>query len=70
MLFVFGSNRSVTLGRKIFFGVALALSFELVSRIGSAFSLGFNINPIIITTLPTFIVLVIAFLFLVKKSVR
>ena len=70
MLFVFGSNRSVTLGRKIFFGVALALSFELVSRIGGAFSLGFNINPIIITTLPTFIVLVIAFLFLVKKSVR
>jgi lipopolysaccharide export system permease protein len=70
MLFVFESNRSVTLGRKIFIGITLALSFEMISRVGSAFSLGFNVNPLVIVTMPTLIVLIIAFLILVSKSVR
>ena len=70
MLFIFGSNRSATLGRKIFIGITLALSFEMISRIGSAFSLGFDLNPIMIATLPTSIVLLVAFIFLIRQSVR
>ena len=31
MIFIFGSNRTATLGKKIFFGITLALSFEMVS---------------------------------------
>jgi lipopolysaccharide export system permease protein len=70
MLFIFGSNRSVTLGRKIFIGISLALSFEMMSRVGGAFSLGFDLNPIIIATMPTAIILLIAFLFLIRQSFR
>ena len=68
MLFIFGSNRSETLGRKIFFGIALGLSFEMISRIGGAFSLGFEINPIISAIVPSFAVMLIALVILTLKS--
>ena len=68
MLFIFGSNRSETLGRKIFFGIALGLSFEMISRIGGAFSLGFELNPIISATMPSFLVMIIALVILIRKS--
>ena len=45
MLFIFGSTRDVTLGRKIFFGISLGLSFELLSRIGGAMALKFGFQP-------------------------
>ena len=69
MIFIFGSNRTTTLGKKIFFGITLALLFEMISRIGSAISLGFDFNPIIITTFPTLIVLFISVIILIRKSV-
>jgi len=69
MIFIFDSNRTTTLGKKIFFGITLALSFEMVSRIGSAISLGFEFNPIIIATLPTLIVMFISVIILIRKSV-
>jgi lipopolysaccharide export system permease protein len=69
MIFIFGSNRTTTLGKKIFFGISLALIFEMISRIGTAISLGFELNPIIITTLPTFIVMFISAVILIRKSV-
>jgi len=68
MLFIFGSTRDVTLGRKIFFGIALGLSFELLSRIGGAMALSFDFNPIMSTVLPTIIVMVIAVFLLIRKS--
>ncbi len=70
MLFIFGANRSVTLGRKIFFGVAIALSFELFARISSAVSIGFEFNPVMISILPTLVVLFVAFAILVRKSMQ
>ena len=70
MLFIFESGRSATLGRKIFYGVAIALSFEMFARLSNAFALGFELNPIIISTLPTLVVMVIAFGFLIRKSVK
>ena len=57
MLFIFGSTRDVTLGRKIFFGVALGLSFEMLSRVGSAMALSFDFSPLLSSTLPTFVVM-------------
>jgi len=69
MIFIFGSNRTTTLGKKIFFGISLALVFEMISRIGSAISLGFEFNPIIISTLPTIIVMFISILILIRRSV-
>ena len=69
MLFIFGSTRDATLGRKIFFGIALGLSFELLSRIGGAMALSFDFNPVMSTVLPTSVVMVIAITLLIRKSV-
>jgi len=68
MLFIFGSNRDATLGRKIFFGVAIGLSFELTSRIGGAMALSFEISPLLISFAPPFLVIIITILFLINKS--
>jgi lipopolysaccharide export system permease protein len=70
MLFIFESDRSATLGRKIFFGVAIALSFEMFDRLSNAFAIGFNLNPIIVSTLPTLVVMFIAFSLLLRKSIK
>ena len=69
MLFIFGSTRDVTLGRKIFFGVALGMTFEMLSRVGGAMALSFDFNPVMSTVLPTCVVLVVAITLLIKKSV-
>jgi lipopolysaccharide export system permease protein len=69
MLFIFGSTRDATLGRKIFLGVALGLSFELLSRIGGALALSFNFSPFFSSVLPTVIVIVISITLLIKKSI-
>ena len=68
MLFVFGSTREVTLGRKIFFGVSLGLSFEMMSRIGGAMALSFDFSPVISNVLPTIVVMLIATTLLIQKS--
>jgi len=68
MLFIFGSTRDATLGRKIFFGIALGLSFELLSRIGGAMALSFDFNPVFSAVLPTIVVMVIAIILLIQKS--
>ena len=69
MLFIFDSTRDVTLGRKIFFGVALGLSFELLSRIGGALALSFDFSPLFSFILPSIIVMVISITLLIKKSI-
>ena len=68
MLFIFGSTRDVTLGRKIFFGVALGLSFEMLSRIASAMALSFDFNPLMSAILPTTLVMFISITLLIQKS--
>ena len=68
MLFIFGSTRDVTLGRKIFFGVALGLSFEMLSRVASAMALSFDLNPLMSSILPSIIVMVVSLVFLIQKS--
>jgi len=70
MLFIFESTRDVSLGRKIFFGVALALSFEMLSRITSAMALSFDFNTLISAMLPSALVMAISMLLLIQKSVR
>ena len=68
MLFIFGSTRDITLGRKIFFGVALGLSFEMLSRIASAMALSFDFNPLISAVLPSALVMLISITLLIQKS--
>jgi len=68
MFFIFGSTRDATLGRKIFFGVSLGLSFEMLSRIGGAMALSFDFNPVISAVLPTIVVMVVAIILLIQKS--
>jgi len=67
MLFIFGSTRDVTLGRKIFFGVALGLSFEMLSRVASAMALGLDFSPFLSTILPSILVMFISIILLLKK---
>ena len=69
MLFVFGSTRDVSLGRKIFFGVSLGLSFEMLSRLGGAIALRLDFNPLMSAIIPTTVVMVIAITLLIRKSV-
>jgi lipopolysaccharide export system permease protein len=68
MLFIFGSARDVTLGRKIFFGVMLGLSFEMLSRIATAMALSSDFNPLMSSILPSIIVMFVALIFLIQKS--
>jgi lipopolysaccharide export system permease protein len=68
MLFIFGSSRDVTLGRKIFFGVALGLSFEIFSRVASAMAIGFDFSPFLSSILPSIMVMFISIILLLKKS--
>ena len=68
MLFIFGSTRDITLGRKIFLGVALGLSFEMLSRIASALALSFDFNPLISAVLPSTLVMIISITLLIQKS--
>ena len=70
MLFIFGSARDVTIGRKIFFGAALGLSFEMLSRVTSAMALSFDINPLISSLLPSSLLLIISLTLLIQKSMR
>jgi len=68
MLFIFGSTRDVTLGRKIFFGIAIGLSFELISRIGGAMALSFEFNPLLSSFAPALLVMIIVISMLISKS--
>ena len=68
MLFIFGSTRDVTLGRKIFFGVALGLSFEMLSRVASAIALSFDFSPLLSSILPSIVVMFISITLLSQKS--
>jgi lipopolysaccharide export system permease protein len=70
MLFIFGSTRDATLGRKIFFGVAIGLSFELISRIGGALALSFDFSPLFITFGPAIAIIIIATTVLINKSIH
>jgi len=68
MLFVFGSSRDVTLGKKIFFGIALGLSFEMLSRVASAMALSLDFSPLLSSLLPSIVVMFISIILLFKKS--
>ncbi|MDA8905302.1 LPS export ABC transporter permease LptG [Candidatus Thioglobus sp.] len=68
MLFIFGSTRDVSLGRKIFFGCALGLSFEMLSRIANAMALSFDFNPFLSAILPSTIVMIVSIFLLIQKS--
>jgi len=68
MLFIFGSTRDATLGRKIFFGVAIGLSFELISRVGGAMALSFEFSPLLSSFIPVLLVIIIAISILINKS--
>ena len=70
MLFIFGSSRDVTLGRKIFFGIALGLSFEMLARVASALALSFDFSPLLSSILPSIAVLLVAIILLLQKSFR
>jgi len=68
MLFVFESSRDATLGRKIFFGVALGLSFEMISRVSGAMALSLDISPLLSSIIPVLSVMFISMILLTRKS--
>jgi lipopolysaccharide export system permease protein len=70
MLFIFGSTRDASLGRKIFFGVAIGLLFELISRIGGALALSFDFSPLLSTFVPAIVIMIIATIALINKSIH
>tara|TARA_B110000305_G_scaffold51424_1_gene56126 strand:+ start:172 stop:1254 length:1083 start_codon:yes stop_codon:yes gene_type:complete len=70
MIFIFGSTRDMTLGRKIFFGMVLGLSFEMFSRVTSAMALNFDFSPLLSSIVPSILVMSIATTLLIRKSYR
>mgnify|MGYP005645236039 FL=1 len=68
MLFIFGSTRDITLGRKIFLGVAIGLTFELISRISGALSLSYEFSPFLSSFIPPLLTIIIAITILINKS--
>jgi len=70
MLFIFGSLRDASLGKKIFLGLMLSLFFELFSRISGVLSLRFDYNYFLVASIPTLIVLVFAYILLKRKSAQ
>jgi lipopolysaccharide export system permease protein len=70
MLFIFGSLRDASLGKKVFLGLMLSLFFELFSRIGGVLSLRLDYNHFLIASMPTLVVLVFALILLKRKSVQ
>ncbi len=68
MLFVFGSLRDASLGKKIFLGLMVSLFFELASRIGGVLSLRFDYNHFLSASIPTLVVLAFVWVLLKKKS--
>ena len=70
MLFIFGSTRDASLGKKIFIGVVISLSFEMLSRVGAAMSLSFNFNPLLFAVVPTIIVMLVGITLIFKKSIN
>jgi lipopolysaccharide export system permease protein len=70
MLFIFGSTRDASLGRKIFFGLAIGLSFELISRIGGALALSLDLSPLLSTFVPAIVIMFIATSVLINKSMH
>lgn len=68
MLFVFGSLRDASLGKKIFLGLMVSLFFELASRVIGVLSLMFDYNHFLSASIPTLIVLVIVLVLLKRKS--
>ena len=49
-------------------GIALGLSFELISRISGALTLTYNFSPLMSAVLPTLVVIVLAIVLLSRKS--
>jgi lipopolysaccharide export system permease protein len=70
MLFIFGSTRDITLGRKIFLGVAIGLTFELISRISGSLSLSYEFSPFLSSFIPSILTIIIATSLLIKKSIH
>jgi len=68
MMFVFGSLRDSSLGKKIFFGLMISLFFELMSRIVGILSLRFELNHLATVFLPSIVALIIALILLQRKS--
>lgn len=68
MLFIFGSSRDITFGRKIFIGVTIGLSFELISRLGGAFSLSYDFSPFLSLFAPSFLAAVASILILIINT--
>ena len=68
MMFIFGSLRDSSLGKKIFFGLMLSLFFELMSRIIGVLSLRFELNHLITVFIPSIVALIFALILLQRKS--
>lgn len=65
--FIFGPLRSVTMGQRIFIGVAIGFVFKIVNDLLGPASLVFNFPPLLAAILPSFICIAIG-LYLLKQQ--
>jgi lipopolysaccharide export system permease protein len=68
MLFIFGSMRNSTMGKKLFLGVAISLVLELYLRISGALVLKFDYNYALVVLTPIIIFFIITIKSLSQKK--
>lgn len=69
-LFIFSSRRETSMGKNIFLGVVLSLSFEMIFRFIGVVSLRFDVNHFFSNLTPILIILLLAMVLLQQKSNR
>jgi len=68
MLFIFGSMRNSSMGKKLFLGIAISLVLELYLRVSGALSLKFGYNYLVIVLLPLILFLITTIKLLANKK--
>jgi lipopolysaccharide export system permease protein len=68
MLFIFGSMRNSTMGKKLFLGIAISLILELYLRISGALVLKFDYNYALVVLMPIVIFFIITLKLLSTKK--
>lgn len=68
MLFIFGSMRNSSMGKKLFLGIVISLVLELYLRIGGSLSLKFDYNYFVIVLLPLTIFFIVVIKLLLNKK--
>lgn len=65
--FIFGSGRDVSIGDRVFQGILVGVSLNIVRDVLAQFALSFNLSPFVMAFLPVFFIAALAMFLIYKK---